>query len=115
VLVAINQNEYGGLGALWWIARGAIDNLQQGRASDRGFHLRSGWYMAAVLSALDGGLAPDESELDADAAADAWQRSAFLEAVKCSPIGNRSKPDSAMWGNCPPRYTQSSRSSLHAS
>jgi hypothetical protein len=109
-VVAINQNCYGGLGAHWWITRGAIEDLKQNRGGKRPFHLNAGRYLAALFAALDSQPLPDVQVLEgpevAAAAASAWSRCAFHEAVKCAPTEDRSKPTTAMWRNCPPRYLQ---------
>lgn len=86
----------GGLGALWWIARSAIGELQQGRSGGRSFHMHAGYYMATLLAALDSRPVSREDSLAPDMTAEAWLRSAFHEAVKCAPTGNRSKPSEAM-------------------
>jgi hypothetical protein len=105
-VIAINQNTYGGLGAHWWVVRGAIEDLENGRSGKRYFHLHTGMYIAALLSGLSTGATPQRDALDAAAAADAWQRCAFVEGVKCAPKADRSKPSARMWDNCPPRYLQ---------
>lgn len=102
--VGINLNSYGGLGALWWFTRGAIEDLHQNHRRGRGFHFRVGQYMAAILTACDSQHVPDAGALDAPMAACAWSRCAFTEAVKCSPVAGVSKPGDAMWRNCPGRY-----------
>ena len=104
--VGINQNFYGGLGALWWITRGAIDELEAGSTGSRQFHLQAGYYLAVLLAALDRRPVPDQDALDPATAARAWKRCAFLEAVKCAPRGNASQPGNEMWRNCPPRFLQ---------
>jgi len=100
--VAINQNEYGGLGAHWWIVGGRLEDLDRGTKPD--FHYPVGRYMAAVLASLDGIPVLSNDELDTGAAADAWRRCCFTEAIKCSPLGERSRPSDAMWHNCPSRF-----------
>jgi hypothetical protein len=102
--VGINQHSYGGLGGPWWIARGAIEDLQDGHIGKRRFHFQVGRYMAVLLAALDAKRIPADDGLDSAAAATAWSRCAFHEAVKCAPTENVSKPPEAMWHNCPPRY-----------
>jgi hypothetical protein len=100
VAVAINFNSYGGLGGQWWIRRGAIDALRAGHR--KRFDYRTGTYLALIHACLAG------QQLDAEPAtatvADAWEASAFVEAIKCSPRRTSSRPTEAMWRNCPPRY-----------
>lgn len=98
--VAINFHDYGGLGAQWWIRRGANDKLRQGKHG--GFEYRAGTYLALVQAALAG--VPLDEQPDPMRAAEAWDRCAFLEAVKCSPRSGVSEPTEAMRRNCPARY-----------
>jgi hypothetical protein len=103
--VAINQNAYGGLGGLWWIINGALIDFDQGKRHHRDFQLHTGEYIASIHASLDGTAPARADGAPALAvAADAWRSCAFLEAVKCAPIGDRSKPSAEMWSNCPPRY-----------
>ncbi len=99
--VAINANKYGQLGAHWWVIRAEIDALRQGRR--RLFSYQTGRYLASALASLDGEPA-EEGRLDGDAAAAAWTRCAFVEAIKCSPARGVSAPTDAMRRNCPTRY-----------
>jgi uracil-DNA glycosylase len=45
-----------------------------------------------------------ESAPNPPAVADAWDRTAFLEAVKCAPLRGVGEPTAEMWEECPPRY-----------
>jgi hypothetical protein len=98
--VAINFNAYGGLGGQWWIRRGAIDALRAGKR--KRFDYRAGTYLALLHACLA------RQQLDTEpppaTVADAWDASAFLEAVKCSPRRTSSRPTEEMWRNCPDRY-----------
>ena len=98
--LGINQNDYGGLGALWWIRRGANERLRSGKRKN--FDIGAGSYLA-LMHASRAGL-PLESEVTPSKAADAWDASAFLETIKCAPRWAASKPTGAMWENCPDRY-----------
>jgi len=100
--VAINHNRYGGIGANWWVVRGHIHE-RLGRGKRTLFPFRVGQYLAAVLCSA-GGTTPAERELVPEAAAQAWESSAFLEAVKCSPAWRRGTPTRTMVANCPPEY-----------
>jgi hypothetical protein len=98
--LGINFHDYGGLGAQWWIRRGSNDRLRQGKR--KLFDYRAGSYLALAHASLDGEAleeAPDPRRV-----ADAWDRSAFLEAVKCAPHKGVSEPTDAMRRNCPARY-----------
>jgi hypothetical protein len=98
--VGINQNDYGGLGALWWIRRGANANLRSGKRKN--FDIGAGSYLALAHASRAG--QPLEADVRPEQAADAWDASAFLEAIKCAPRWASSKPTDAMWQNCPHRY-----------
>lgn len=98
--VAINFDAYGGLGGQWWVRRGANDRLRAGKRS--GFDYRAGSYLAAVEAAANGGRLVEEP--DPSAVAEAWEATAFMEAIKCSPYRDVSTPTDAMWRNCAPRY-----------
>jgi hypothetical protein len=100
VAVAINFNAYGGLGGQWWIRRGAIDALRAGKRKP--FDYRTGTYLDLIHASLAGRQL--ETEPPPAAVADAWEASAFVEAIKCSPRWTSSRPTEAMWRNCPPRY-----------
>jgi len=101
-VIGMNQNAYGGLGAHWWIARGAIQDLRTGHGGRRRFHRGVGRYLATLYRAVDG-LPLDEPMTDYEFA-DAWETCSFVEAVKCSPTEKAGKPSPAMWGHCPPRF-----------
>ncbi|MGI8805440.1 MAG: hypothetical protein ACR2IN_07085 [Thermoleophilaceae bacterium] len=94
--MAINFHDYGGLGAQWWIRRGSNDRLRQGKR--KLFDYRAGSYLALAHASLDGELL--EEAPDPTLVADAWDRSAFLEAVKCAPRSGVSEPTDAMRRNC---------------
>jgi hypothetical protein len=98
--LAINQNAYGGLGALWWIRRGANEALRDGKRKN--FDIGAGSYLAVAHDSLTG--ARLEKRVIPEQAADAWDGSALLEAIKCSPRWAASRATGAMWRNCPPRY-----------
>lgn len=98
--VGINFNAYGGLGAQWWIRRGAIRDLRQGKR--KRFDYRAGSYLALLQASLAGERL--EAEPDRARVADAWDASAFFETIKCSPLGQAGRPTEAMWANCALRY-----------
>jgi hypothetical protein len=105
-VIGINQNNYGGLGANWWITGGSIKGFSGQSGRRRQFHRDAGRYLVALLAALDSHLLPDEGAFSAAMTAAAWQRCAFTEAIKCSQSDKHGKPSNTMWSNCPPRYLQ---------
>jgi len=101
-VVGINLHDYGGLGANWWVCRGHMfDRLGKGKRSH--FAYGTGAYLAALRASLDGKAAVRDRPTT-EAAADGWRAAAFVEAVKCAPRRNTSKPSAAMWSNCPPLF-----------
>ena len=100
VAVAINMNKYGGLGAQWWLRNGANRTLRDGRREPFGYPV--GTYLGLALANLAG--LPLDPAPAPSLVADAWDRSAFLEAVKCAPMRGRGEPTRDMWDECPPRY-----------
>jgi hypothetical protein len=100
VAVAINLNKYGGLGAQWWVRHEDNKRLRAGRRPVFGY--RAGTYLALLHAGAGGGTL--DPEPDPAAVADAWDRTAFVEAVKCSPVAGVGEPTGAMWEHCPPRY-----------
>jgi hypothetical protein len=111
-LVALNINS---AEAVWWaapteeyaIAGHVIDGLGEGRKQiwrGSSFHYRAMASALAILTSADGAeptIAPAPQE-----AATAMQRVARVQAVKCSPLKDRSYPTKDMQDNCPPRFAQ---------
>lgn len=98
--VAINMNKYGGLGAQWWLRNGANRSLREGRREP--FSYPVGTYLALALASLAG--LPLDRDPPPSLVAEAWDHSAFLEAVKCAPMRGVGEPTREMWGECPTRY-----------
>lgn len=100
--IAMNFNNYGGLGAQWWVRRGDIhERLMRGRRPPFAFGL--GQYLALALASLRRD-SPAAGDFDPAACAEALESSGLLEAVLCAPKTKVSKPTAEMWRNCPPRY-----------
>jgi hypothetical protein len=101
-VVGINLHDYGGLGANWWVCRGHIfDRLGAGKRSH--FAYGTGSYLAALRASL-GTEEPIPRAPTTEAAADGWRAASFVEAVKCAPRRDTSKPSQEMWSNCPPLF-----------
>lgn len=113
VAIGENLNGYGGLNALVELAEEAKELIAQGRIRVR-FHAavdqyagsflwhRLGCYSAAVAEHF-GSYRPhwgDAGYPTAEDVSKAYDFIAYLEHVKCSPIGQKSKPTSAMWEHC---------------
>ncbi|MGH2853406.1 MAG: uracil-DNA glycosylase family protein [Solirubrobacteraceae bacterium] len=97
----------------WWtigveyaIAERAIEVLEQGQRKPHGswFAYRSMATALAALASLDGH-DPVEQPTPQDAAT-AYERVARVQAVKCSPTHDRSRPTQAMMLNCPERFAR---------
>jgi hypothetical protein len=110
LVLGINQNDWGGLGALAQLVRDARAEILEGKirvfvssAYDGSpiWH-RVGCFAAAFAAQeglmnihVDPGLLPASETIDA-----AYEFLAFTNHVKCSPIGQRSKPTPTMWSRC---------------
>lgn len=100
--IGINHHNFGGLGANWWVCRGHIySRLSNGSRSH--FAYGSGSYLSAIRAALTGAT-PSPVPPQPEECVAGWHASAFVEAVKCSPVPDVSRPSDAMWRNCPPLY-----------
>lgn len=122
VILGINPNEDGGLDQLNLLLEAAKSELQAGKTKvNFGYIYDDGrkysgtylWHRIAAYSKIaNGALTLDkedvmkEIELTSDisiqptAVADQYENIAFLNHVKCSPLGERSKPTDKMWENC---------------
>lgn len=103
VVLAINMHNYGGLGANWWISRGHIQDLADGKRPNFSYAVGSILH-ALHLSQL--GRDPMDDPPDPRLAATAWTEAAFAETVKCSPSRPSSTPTDAMLNNCPPLFVK---------
>lgn len=114
-LVAIgeNLNEYGGMDALIELTEEAKELIAAGYRRVR-FHAafdeypgsflwhRLGCYSAAI-GEFSGALHPTwetDGYPSAESVSNAFDFIAFVEHIKCSPTGNKSKPTTTMWENC---------------
>lgn len=107
-VVGLNINHAGG----WWsiteeyaIKADEFPSLESGRramGNHSMFAYRCAATVMAVLASSDG-KAPIESPDPREAPA-AFERVALLQAVKCSPLGDASRPTRKMCVLCPPRY-----------
>jgi len=110
LVLGINQNDWGGLGALDQLVADARAEIRTGRTrvfqnpeySGSPLWHRVGCFGAAFAEAA--GLMSShamESELPTFIEVDAaYEFLAFTNHVKCSPTGDRSKPTEAMWAQC---------------
>lgn len=112
-LVSLNINNAERKDDGWWtigveyaIAEAAIDVLERGgyRPHRSWFAYRSMATALAVLASLDGH-DPVEQPTPQEAAG-AYERVARVQAVKCSPTHDRSRPTKAMGLNCPERFAR---------
>jgi hypothetical protein len=110
-LVSLNINNDTRKDDGWWtigveyaIAETAIEVLEQGGHKPHGswFAYRSMATALAALASLDG-QKPIEQPTPQEAAI-AYDRVARVQAVKCSPTRNSSRPTKAMRLNCPKRF-----------
>ena len=105
VVAGINQFEYGGLFAHWWVYSNLAQELGGGKQHKGSMVAYAVATYLTVLAEADHGQtesgAPDPTAAEI---VRAWSRCAFLELVKCSPIGSRSKPNGEMWSNCLGEY-----------
>ncbi len=123
LLVGINMNEHGGLGAWEGLIRGALADLPHKDrlyASDTYagsmFQQRAGWYAAVILRHLgvaefqDGHPVLDWHHHPSrnTRICQAWERLAATNQVKCSPLVSpetpKSRPTEGMWANCAPLW-----------
>lgn len=104
VAVGINPYEAGGLDLLQALipeAQGQIEAGQRKTIQRLGypgtllFH-RVGVYLARLVMQFG----PRDEEAPAPTPATAFEWAAFLNHVKCSPLGDRSQPSEAMWASC---------------
>lgn len=111
--IGVNLNEYGGLNALTELTEEAKELISDGYRRVR-FHdtceaypgsllwHRLGSYSAAIAEAYD----TMKVEWSEDGyplpqyASQAFDMISFIEHIKCSPIGDKSKPTTAMWERC---------------
>lgn len=103
VMVGINFNDYGGLGAHWHICRSHQDHQRRGQRGHDGrpFGFAAAAYVRAVVAALESRLVDvREPPTDPREVADAWDDCAFVEAVKCSPDRRAGEPYAPMFPNC---------------
>lgn len=122
VILGINPNEDGGLNELYSLIDSAKSELLFGKTKVnfnytyedgkkyKGTYL---WHRIAAYSKIANGalridkeevfkfvdLVSDESMLPQNVA-DQYDNIAFLNHIKCSPLGERSKPTNKMWENC---------------
>ena len=121
LLVGINMNEHGGLGAWEGLIRGALADLpfkDRLYASDTYagsmFQQRAGWYAAVIFRHLgieefqDGRDVLDWHHHPSRNArvCQAWEQLAATNQVKCSPLVSpetpKSRPTAGMWEHCAP-------------
>ena len=114
-VVLENLNEYGGWDAMGNLARYARSEFQRGKRmlfagkyeDGRKYRGTIAWTQALSYAvawlALEGEL-PDardaQGKITCKALAAAVDRVAIVQHVKCSPMGDRSRPSKAMWEHC---------------
>lgn len=103
-VVGMNFNNWGGLRGHWQICQSHIDEQRQGNRGKEGRFFAYGamGYARLLDSWMRGEPIPDDYLAPApEHLAPVWQSCAYLQAVKCSPVGNRSRPTDAMCHRCP--------------
>ena len=103
-VIGLNFHNYGGLAAHWRICASHVKAMQAGGQGKNGRFFATGAmsYARAIELSIsrqlaDGWETPSPADL-----AETWEHCAYLQAVKCAPAGNRSRPTDAMCSNCPP-------------
>lgn len=99
-VVGINANQYGGLGANWWITRGHLRDLAPGKKP--AFPFRVAQYLSAIR-ASSAGTTPARVD-EPRALASEFESCAFFQSIQCSPIGARGNATHEMATQCPPRH-----------
>jgi len=112
-LVSLNLNNAKASGRDWWtigveyaIAEHAFDAFEHGKRSSQKspFAYRVMATAQAVLASRDG-VDPVEEPAPQEAAV-AYERVARIQAIKCSPADDYSRPSPAMRVNCPGRFAR---------
>jgi len=120
--LGINPNEDGGLNELYSLFSAARSELESGKTKvDFGYVYQDGkkykgtylWHrIAAYSKVVNGALSignealfemfdfMKEDNFSPENVASEYDNIAFLNHIKCSPIGDRSKPTNKMWENC---------------
>lgn len=103
-VVGLNFNNYGGLEAHWRVCESHVRAMSDGKDGKNGrFFARGAMsYARAVELSMSRALAQGWDGEPPQALARSWHRCAFLQAVKCAPVGNRSRPTRHMCSTCPP-------------
>lgn len=102
-VVGLNFDNYGGLAAHWRVCDSHIRAMKDGKPGKNGRFFAAGAmsYARAVELSMSRSLASGWEGAPPQALAGSWDRCAFLQAVKCAPVGNRSRPTSVMCCKCP--------------
>lgn len=122
VFLGINPNEDGGLNELYTLFNAASLELSSGKTKvDFGYVYPDGkkykgtylWHrIAAYSKIINGALSIGNEEINKKSdfmkednflpkyVADEYDNIAYLNHIKCSPLGDRSKPTDKMWENC---------------
>lgn len=105
-VVATNLVGWGGKTGHYWICNNKVEALKENRRKGDGKEDKSymGWATASEVDAICRSLRgerPPSALPEPKNVADAYDDCAFLEAVKCSPLGDRAAPTPAMHDNCP--------------
>jgi Uracil DNA glycosylase superfamily len=102
-VIAINLSGWGGLNGQWEVCKWHIASQVNGGLGMNGewFAYRAMAYVSVIYDTLTHRSSPDWEEPDRRRLAKLWDECALLEAVKCSPRGDRSNPSLAMFQACP--------------
>ena len=105
-ILAINFVAYGGLWANWEIKERELEQLGAGRKKvhDSDFAYAISSYAAITLASYEKRLPETEALPSPQDGALALESCAFLQAVKCAPVRERSVPTDEMTHNCPREY-----------
>lgn len=103
-VVGLNFNNGGGLAEHWRVCADHERSLAAGKQGKNNEFFATGAmsYVLALDLSASGRLQDTWEEPGRRELAGEWERCAFLEAVKCSPVAGRSRPTDAMVGQCPP-------------
>jgi hypothetical protein len=104
VVLGMNFNNFGGLGAHYYVCEDHIRSMGEGRSGKNGETFSRGamQYLRVVLANLDRqGIPTDHASVSNESLGPLWERCAYVQTIKCAPGTERSNPTNAMIDNCP--------------